>query len=312
MDKARVFDRKKYRLKQKTAYMSVFARVVHCGKPLELKMDNKIISRLITFGEANESIRAIILEGSHAAGRFIDDLSDFDVNIFTDDAEPFLQNAGWFSQFGEVLIYQKEELIFYGQAFPSRLVVFRDGSRIDFTFWPVSVLMEMANGSKRYESYRNGFRVLVDKDGLTANLPEPDGLGFQVAPPESDQFLQTIYDFWFEAYCVARSLARGDLWYAKRSKPATSRTICTRWRCGSINPGMAGRLTHCFTWAANALSAGRNRNYCKRSPDCFSAYSIDATWKSLFAMVELFNRFARGLAELGLNFLIKNLEIWSI
>ena len=41
----------------------------------------------------------------------------YDVNIFTNDAEPFLQSADWLSQFGEVLIYQKEELNFYGTGF---------------------------------------------------------------------------------------------------------------------------------------------------------------------------------------------------
>ena len=48
-------------------------------------MDTEIISKLITFGEANESIRVLILEGSHATGAFIDAFSDYDINIFTNE-----------------------------------------------------------------------------------------------------------------------------------------------------------------------------------------------------------------------------------
>ena len=266
-------------------------------------MDSEIIAKLITFGEANEGIRALILEGSHAAERFIDDLSDFDVNIFTNGAEPFLQNSGWLSQFGEVLIYQKEEMNFYGQAFPSRLVVFRDGSRIDFTFWPVSALTELADGSKNYESYRNGFRVLVDKDGLTANLPEPDGLGFQVRPPDRDLFLQTVYDFWFEAYCVARALARGDLWYAKQIEASYIKDHLYQmalWEHQSRNGWAPDPLLHL---GGKRFERWAEPELLKEISKCFSVYSIDATWKSLFAMLELFDRLAREVAAgLGVKF----------
>lgn len=266
-------------------------------------MDNETICKLITFGEVNENIRALILEGSHATERFLDDLSDFDVNIFTNDSEPFLQSAGWLSQFGEVMIYQKEELKFYGQAFPSRLVVFRDGSRIDFSFWPVSALRELADGRKRYESYHNGFRVLVDKDGFAANLSEPDGMGFQVTHPDRDRFLKTIYDFWFEAYCVARGLARGDLWYAKRIEGSYLKDHLYQmilWEHQSRHGWAPDLLLHLDgkrfeRWAEPQLL--------KEISGCFSAYSIDAAWKSLFAMLELFNKLARGLAaDLGIEF----------
>ena len=248
-------------------------------------MDTEIISKLITFGEANENIRALILEGSHATGAFIDALSDYDVNIFTNEAEPFLQNVDWIKQFGEVLIYQKEELEFYDQAFPSRLVVFRDGSRIDFSFWPVNALRELTDSNKAYESYRNGFRVLVDKDGLTSNLPEPDGLGFQATPPDSDLFLKTIYDFWFEAYCVARALARSDLWYAKRIEASYIRDHLFQmalWEHQSRHGWAPDPLLHL---GGKRFERWAEPQLLKEISSCFSEYSIDATWKSLFAMV---------------------------
>jgi len=260
-------------------------------------MDDKIICKMITYAEANESIRALILEGSQSTGKLIDDLSDFDLNIFTLDAEPFLKSTDWLSQFGEVLIYQKEELVFYGQAFPSRLVVFRDGSRIDFSFWPVSALRELADGSKRYESYRNGYRVLVDKDRLTDNLPEPDGLGFQVTPPAKDQFLQTIYDFWFEAYCVARGLARGDLWYAKRIEASYLKDHLYQialWEHQSRHNWAPDPLLHL---GGKHFERWAEAELLEEISKCFSGYSIEDTWKSLFSVLELFDRMAKEVAD---------------
>jgi aminoglycoside 6-adenylyltransferase len=270
---------------------------------MKKSMDKEIIAKLVSFGEADERIRAVILEGSHAVGKFTDPLSDYDVNIFTGDAGPYLKNSRWLAQFGDVLIYLKEELIFFGQAFPSRLVVFKNGERIDFSFWPMEALSALAGGSKQYESYRNGFRVLVDKDGLACNLPRPDGMGFTVIPPEKDLFLQTIYDFWFEAYCVARALARGDLWYAKSIEASCIKDYLYHmilWEHQTRHSWATDPLLHLGgkrfeKWAEpgllNDLSA------------CFSAYSIEETWKSLFAMLELFNQFAKDLSsEFGFEF----------
>ncbi len=266
-------------------------------------MNDAIISKLIDFGEANESIRALILEGSHTTGQFIDALSDYDINVFSDHADPFLQGADWLKQFGRVLIYQKEEMDFYGQVLPTRLVVFTDGSRIDFSFWPVSTLTEMTHGSKRYESYCNGYRVLLDKDGLTANLPEPDGLGFQVLPPQRDQFLQILYDFWFEAYCVARALARSDLWYAKRIEASYLKDHLYQmilWEYQSRHGWEPDLLLH---QGGKRFERWAEPELLNEISKCFSGYSIDETWKSLSAMLETFSCLSKELAErLGVEF----------
>jgi aminoglycoside 6-adenylyltransferase len=266
-------------------------------------MNKEIISKLTTFGKADESIRAVILEGSQSTGKFTDDLSDYDVNIFTNDARHYLSSDLWLKQFGDVLIYQKEQLEIFGEIIPTRLAVFKDGSRIDFSFWPVSVLLEMTNGAKPYESYRNGFTILVDKDGLAKSLPKPDGKGFQVDKSGRDEFLQTLYDFWFEAYCVARSLARGDLWFAKRIEASYIKDHLYRmmlWEHQAQNGWANDPLLHLEgkrfeQWAEPELL--------KEISACFSIYSIEETWKSLLGMTNLFNRTAKSMAgELGFEY----------
>ena len=259
-------------------------------------MDQALIDRIVALAQTDEDIRAVILEGSLATGRQVDELSDYDVNIYSGDYARYLTDDRWMERIGEVLVYQKEELLFYDAIIPTRLVVFRDRPRVDFSFWPVALLSDMVHGRKQYESYRNGYLILVDKDGLAAQLPPPDGGGFVISPPGRDTFLQTLYDFWFEAYCVARYLARGDLWYAKRVENSYIKEHLFQmalWHHQAARGWPRDPLLHkegkrFERWASPQLLAGIK--------GCFSGYDVEGTWSSLFAMVDLFGRLARQTA----------------
>ena len=174
-----------------------------------------LIDKLTALAQADPDIRAVVLEGSLAVNSQVDELSDYDVNIFAVNYDRYLADDAWMSQFGPVLVYQKEQFRFYDAVIPTRLVVFRDSPRIDFSFWHPRLLAEIVAGDKEYASYKNGYRVLVDKDRVAERLKPPTGDGFSILKPGRDEFLQTLYDFWFEACCVAKYLYRRDVWYAK-------------------------------------------------------------------------------------------------
>jgi len=259
-------------------------------------MDQALVDRIVALAQADEDIRAAILEGSIVAGGQVDELSDYDINIYSRDCACYLADDHWMEQIGEVLVYQKEQLAFYDAIVPSRLVVFRDCPRVDFSFWPVSLLHEMVQGHKQYESYRNGYLILVDKDGLAAQLPPPDGAGFRIATPSRDTFLQELYDFWFEAYCVAKYLSRGDLWYAKLVENGYIKQHLYRvalWQHQAArgwprDPALHTEGKRFERWASPELLDEIGR--------CFSRYDVEDTWSSLLAMVELFGRLAREVA----------------
>ena len=260
-------------------------------------MDTALTQRIVALAQADEDIRAVILEGSLVSGGAVDELSDYDINIYARGFDRYLNDDRWMEQIGEVLVYQKEQSLFYGAVMPSRLVVFRDCPRVDFSFWPVAVLNEMVQGHKQYESYRNGYLILVDKDGLAAQLPPPDGEGFRILPPSRDTFLQELYDFWFEAYCVAKYLSRGDLWYAKMVENGYIKQhmyqmvlwhhqAARGWPRDSVLHTEGKRFER---WASPELLDEIGR--------CFSRYDVEDTWSSLVAMVELFGRLAREVAS---------------
>jgi len=260
-------------------------------------MDRTLIERIVALAQADEDIRAVILEGSLTTGGAVDELSDYDVNLFSRDYARYLSDDHWMEQLGEVLVYQKEEILFCGAALPSRLVVYRHRPRVDFSFWPVTLLAEMVDGAKIYESYRNGCVVLLDKDGLAAQLPPPDGAGFLVSPPARDAFLQELYDFWFEAYCVAKYLSRGNLWYAKLVENGYIKQHLYQmalWQYQSARGWPRDPMLHTGgkrfeQWASPELLEKIGR--------CFSGYDVQETWRSLFAMVALFSRLARDTAR---------------
>src|SRR5512136_2744949 len=129
-----------------------------------------MIDTITALAHADPDIRAVILEGSLAVNSQVDELSDYDVNIFASRYDKYLADDVWMSQFGPVLVYQKEQFQFYDAVIPTRLVVFQGRPRIDFSFWRSSLLAEIVEGNKEYASYKNGYRILVDKDHIAERL----------------------------------------------------------------------------------------------------------------------------------------------
>lgn len=256
-------------------------------------MNAPLIDKIVALAQADENIRAVILEGSLAAQFQVDQLSDYDINIYALDYERYLLDDRWLSQLGDVLIYQKEQFQFCDTIIPTRLVLFRDRERVDFSFWHYTLLAEMVRGEKQYESYCNGYQILVDKDRLAEQLEPPNGAGFLISPPSREEFLQTIYDFWFEAYCVAKYLSRGDLWYAKLIENRYIKDYLFRmvlWNHQSARAWQADRILHTEgkrfeKWASSELI--------NAAAQCFSRYDVGESWDSLFAMVDMFQRLAR-------------------
>lgn len=158
-----------------------------------------------------------------------------------------------------------------------RLVLFRNRERIDFSFWRLTALTEIVQGDKTYESYKNGYQVLVDKDRRAAQLPSPNGAGFSLAPPSRERFLQTLYNFWFEAYCVARHLARRDLWYAKLIESRSIKDLLfwmALWSHQAANEWKPDPILH--TWGKR-FEKWASAELIEAVSGCFSPYDVDET-----------------------------------
>lgn len=256
-------------------------------------MDQKILDNIIEFANADEDVRVVILEGSVATKSSIDELSDYDINIFSDHYEKYLDSDEWMWRLGEVLIYQKEQFPFDDHVIPTRLVLFRNGTKVDFSFWRLPLLARILTGESTYETYKNGYIVLVDKEQVGKRLPEPRGDGFMITKPDREEFLLAIYNFWFEGYCVAKYLSRGDLWYAKMVenryiKDHLLQMMIWHHHCQhdwTHNPLIHTGGKRLEQWADRKLTESISR--------CFSGYDLEATWRSLLSMMMWFNSLAK-------------------
>jgi len=172
-----------------------------------------MINEVLQWAEKEKPVRAVILVGSRAQNKH-DALSDYDLQLFCDNIDALTRNDAWLSKIGKIWVCVHEKVRHHGKDFPSRLVIFDKGVKIDFAFYPVEALKEIASAPSLVAEYNRGYKVLLDKDQLTTTMPAPNPKFRHEVKPNQQEFLTVVNEFWFEAYHVAVYLKRGDLWSA--------------------------------------------------------------------------------------------------
>jgi aminoglycoside 6-adenylyltransferase len=145
----------------------------------------EILSAIIKWGDSEEEIRAMVLTGSRAGQGPIDELSDYDIALFARDSRTYLVDGRWMSSIGDVWICVHDEGKYGNEVYPTRLVIFRDGIKVDFSFLPVGALEEIAAQGRLPESYDLGYQVLIDKTGLCDRLSPPSFRAYRGGRPRN-------------------------------------------------------------------------------------------------------------------------------
>lgn len=172
---------------------------------------NELLSAIVAWAIQDPDVRGLILTGSRARGES-DDLSDFDIEMFVQNPDRYVQSDAWMAEIRSIWVYLPLE---DGAGNPTRLVIFEGGAKVDFSIYPVGVLKERVVGGESSPLYDRGFKVLVDKDDLAAKLPTSPRRASRTKKPSEQEFIALVQEFWFEAYHVAKYLKRQDLWAAK-------------------------------------------------------------------------------------------------
>jgi aminoglycoside 6-adenylyltransferase len=174
-----------------------------------------VIEQIIHWAKEQKPIRTVILVGSRAPGGAADVLSDYDLAIFCDDNSQYIRDDQWLSEIGNVWICVHEKVIRDGKEFPTRLVIFEGGYKVDFAFYPIDLLQKLVSSTSLPSEYNMGYSILLDKDDTAANMPKPSLKGKIATKPTEKEFQNIVKEFWFETYHVAVYLKREDLWSAK-------------------------------------------------------------------------------------------------
>jgi aminoglycoside 6-adenylyltransferase len=139
-------------------------------------LEDPVIERIIRWGSERSDVRATILTSSLCNPNApVDRLSDYDVIFVVRDIHPYHFNDSWLEDFGRVLVLWRDPIrLEHGQERFARITQYEEnGLKIDFTFWPVELLLKIIAEPLLPPDLDIGYRVLLDKDGLAVTLKTP-------------------------------------------------------------------------------------------------------------------------------------------
>jgi aminoglycoside 6-adenylyltransferase len=261
---------------------------------------DRVLDRAVAWARGEDLVRALILESSRANPRAaIDELSDYDLLLVVSDVRPLRDDDAWLRWCGEPLVCCSEDWTREGLDGLTRLVLYEDGTKVDHQVWCVARFEIEKQCPALPDILDVGYRVLLDKNGVTAGLKPPTYTAHIPRRPTEREYLDLVEEFWWETTYVARNLRRGQLFPWKYSFDAVIKFDILRrmleWHVEihndwSIKPGAVGRglkdLVQSEIWAeVEATFVG---------PD------VRDNWEALFRAGRLFRRLALDVgASLG-------------
>jgi aminoglycoside 6-adenylyltransferase len=272
----------------------------HGGMPRVLAAETTI-DRLARWANGRDNVRSLIVTSTRAIpGAHVDAYSDYDVVAVVEDVRAMLDDTRWQADFGEVLISYWDPV----EADPStgaewvgNITNYTSGLKIDFSLWSPQHYADVTAGPDPYPEFDAGYRVVVDKDGLTTGLPGPTFSSYIPARPDEATYRRLIIDFLIGVPYVAKSLLRGQLLPAKW-------VLDFDMRFNYLLPLLEWRVECDNDWSLKTGNLG-TRLEAHVSTDTWSGLvgtftDADpmANWEALFEMIALFDRVAREVADL--------------
>ena len=269
------------------------------NQPVQHQQD-AVINNLIRWAQGRESIRAMLLTSTRAIpGGTTDALSDYDVVLIVNDIHPFFEDRSWLEDFGQVLV------VYWDPIYPdpdhgiekfANVTQYADGLKIDFTLWPMELLEKIVQAPALQAELDAGYRVLLDKDGLTKGMKPPTYRSYIPAPPTNEEYQKAINDFFSDPPYVAKCLLRGELFPAKWCLDYDMKHVFLR-------PMLEWRAELDHNWSVPIGSLGKGLK--KRLPpklwsaleDTYAGGKMEENWEALFRTMALFRRVAMEVGE---------------
>ena len=253
----------------------------------------EVLASFVRWGEGQPLVRAMILTSTRAIpGGVADIFSDYDIILALSDVRPFFEDRGWLEAFGHVLVMYRDPLTEEdGLLTSGNVVQFEEGLKIDFSLWPVEMLRRIAAQPKLPDEFDAGYRVLLDKDQLTAGLRPPSHQAYIPKPPTETEYRESIEDFFLVAIYVAKYFWRDDMMAAKFAMENFMRhehlLPMLEWHLElehdwSVKPGLYGRRLK--KWLRPDLWADLESTY--------TGVSLPDNWLALYRTIALMRKTA--------------------
>jgi aminoglycoside 6-adenylyltransferase len=159
------------------------------------------------------------------------------VILLVDDPEPYAEDESWVAEFGNPVLTFLEPTAVGDQR--ERRVLYEDGEDVDLPLIPVAALERIDRSEDVPSLLARGYRVLVDKIGLSERLPEVAATARPPDLPTQRQFTELASDFWFHGLWTARKLRRGEILTAQGSlvRLLLSNTVTLLgWHARALDP----------------------------------------------------------------------------
>ena len=251
--------------------------------------------QIIQWAQSQAEVRAVLLTSTRAVPSApVDALSDHDVILIVRSIQPFVQDPTWINDFGDVLVAYWDPVHpdpDFGIENIANVTQYASGLKIDFTLLPVSLFEKIVAAPALPEELDAGYRVLLDKDGLTESMLPPTGKAYVPKPPTLEAYQIWINDFFSDAPYVAKCLWRGELLPVKWCLDYDMKHIYLRqlleWRA---------EIDHDWSIPIGSLGKGLKKYL---PPDiwielenCYAGAYTEDNWVALKNTVALFRRVA--------------------
>jgi len=250
-------------------------------------------SRIVEWCAARDFVRAAILTSTKAVpDAAVDRFSDLDVILVLSDIGSLCDDRRWLFDFGDVLAaWRDAEGLMLQPPRTCWVTQYTDGSKIDFTLWPVELLRAAAASPSLPEQLDVGYRVLLDKDRLTIGLQPATHRAHIPTAPSRAEFASLIEEFFLESTYVAKNLWRDELMPAKFSLDQVMKQnalrILLEWHI---------EIRHGWSLRPGAYGKGLKRllpsDVYRRFEQTYVGPELEENWTALFNTIALFREIA--------------------
>ena len=249
-----------------------------------MRNETEMMDLVINFGNGNNDIRVITMEGSrlnvHAPK---DQFQDYDITYILSNMNKYIADKSWLDVFGKRFMMQEPEGMSLFQAhlgnWYSFLMIYEDGNKMDLKLVPLNELDEYF---KRTDSLK---KILLDKDGICPEIAEPSDADYLVKKPSREFVEDSANEFWLLSAYVTKGICRNEKIYAIKHLDL-----------------MQNQLLQMISWKVGietnfSLSVGKSYKYLdkyvtKETWDSiirtYKKDSIEAMWESLLLCCKLF------------------------
>jgi aminoglycoside 6-adenylyltransferase len=253
--------------------------------------------QLTEWAERRPDVRAVILTSSRSnPDAVIDEFSDYDIILAVTDIQPYLKDESWLEDFGKVLVLYRDPVeVRFGYERFIRVTQYESGLKIDFTLWPVALLKHVAAMVELPDYIDDGYKVLLDKDGLTRSMKAPSFRAFIPEPPTEREYRQFVEEFFSNAPYVAKHIRRGDLFPLK--------AMLDFMRHEKLRRMLEWQVEIAYNWSIKSGQYGKGlQKYLapeilREIENTYAGTGPDADWESLFRIIVLFRKVAKDVGQ---------------